>query len=232
MSAKTPGSCHSVQLVPPPSTRNLSLCLICQHVKDSNGSSSLSSTEAGRQVIIDTSRKLNDDLLHGIESEDLKRIQYHCKGCYGPYRLKGQRYKPEPTKRKSESEDISKDSFLVSPSTNRQKRSKPSKSPDVKEKPCVICDHVKCHGVSERSRVETYDVAERLLKAVTFNKDPVYTRLVLLKDIGDVFAADVMYHKKCMNKYLKQFQRDVDRLMQTDFDNSGNEDVVTALSYL
>ena len=53
-------------------------------------------------------------------------------------------------------------------------------------------------------------------------------RLVLLKDIGDVFAADVMYHKKCRNKYLKQFQRDVDRLMQADFDKSGNEDAVTA----
>ena len=31
--------------------------------------------------------------------------------------------------------------------------------------------------------------------------------------MGDVFAADVMYHSNCLNKYFKKFCYDVDSLM-------------------
>ena len=230
MSAKTPGSCNSVLLVPPSSakskSRNLDLCLICQHVKDVKGSSQLSSTEAGRKVVIDASEKLQDGFLNGIDPTKLTEIKYHTKSCYATYRLKGQRVKPDAAKRKSEHEADSDPSLTSPTGSSRPKRTKATTPPDIKNKPCIICNHIKCQGVLEKSRVETYDVAERLLKAVNFNKDDVYTRLVFMQEIGDVFAADVMYHKKCMNKYIKQFQRDVEKLMEVDFDNEGNEDVV------
>ena len=150
MSAKTPGLCHSVQLVSPPASstpRNLHLCLIFQHVKDAYGSQSLTSTETGRQLIIETSEILKDGLIDGIDAEEQKQIKYHSKSCYSVYRLKG-RHKSENLKRKSESEDNCENrAVLITPSTNRQKRSNPSKSPGIKEKPCIICDHVKCQGI-------------------------------------------------------------------------------------
>ena len=41
-----------IQLVPNPKPLKLVLCLICQNVKDSTGSSKLTSTEAGRQLSV------------------------------------------------------------------------------------------------------------------------------------------------------------------------------------
>ena len=67
LSNNTPGPSNAVQLVPNPKPLRLELCLICQNVKDSAGSSKLTSTEAGRQKIISTSRKLNDGLVTNID---------------------------------------------------------------------------------------------------------------------------------------------------------------------
>ena len=47
--------------------------------------------------------------------------------------------------------------------------------------------------------------AKTLLKGATFNKDSVYIRCILFKSAGDVYAADVMYHNNCLNKYIKKF---------------------------
>ena len=52
MSNNTPGPSNAVQLVPNPKLLKLVLCLICQNVKDSTGSSKLTSTEAGRQLSV------------------------------------------------------------------------------------------------------------------------------------------------------------------------------------
>ena len=52
MSNNIPGLCNAVQVVPNPKHLKLELCLICQNVKDSAGSSKLTSTEAGRGTII------------------------------------------------------------------------------------------------------------------------------------------------------------------------------------
>ena len=58
MPNNTPGPSNAVQLVPNPKHLKLELCLICQNVKNSAGSSKLTNTEAGRQTIISTNRKL------------------------------------------------------------------------------------------------------------------------------------------------------------------------------
>ena len=67
MSNNTPGLPSALQIVPNPSTLKLEQCLICQTVKDSAGSSKLTSTEAGRQTIIGTSRKLEDGSVRNID---------------------------------------------------------------------------------------------------------------------------------------------------------------------
>ena len=98
MSNNTPGPSNAVQLVPNPKPLKLELCLICQNVKDSAGSSKLTSTEAGRQTIISTSRKFEDDLVTNIDQNRLVDIRYHIKSCYFTYKKKGARQKVETPK--------------------------------------------------------------------------------------------------------------------------------------
>ena len=114
MSNNTPGSFHAVQLVPNPKSLKLELCFICQNVKDSAGSSKLTSTEAGRQTIISTSRKLEDGLVTNIDQNRLVDIRYHVKSCYATYKKKGARHKVETPKRKLQEPDLSP---LTSPVT-------------------------------------------------------------------------------------------------------------------
>ena len=63
MSKNAPGPSNAVQLVPNPRPLKLELCLICQNVKNSAVSSKLTITEAVKQAIISTSRKLEDGLV-------------------------------------------------------------------------------------------------------------------------------------------------------------------------
>ena len=67
MSNNTPGPSNAVQLVSNPKPLKLELCLIFQKVKDNGGSSKLTSTDARRQTIISTSRKLEDGLVTNID---------------------------------------------------------------------------------------------------------------------------------------------------------------------
>ena len=84
----------------------------------------------------------------------------------------------------------------------RPKRSKTS--PDPRDKPCVICNRVKCQGDTKRFQIQSSEVADRLRKAANFNKDEIHIRLIFLKGTGDVWAQDVIYHNKCMNKYISK----------------------------
>ena len=40
-----------------------------------------------------------------------------------------------------------------------------------------------------------------------------------MKETGDVWAKDVMYHNNCMSKYISKFQRHVQKLLADDFEN-------------
>ena len=170
LSNNTPGPSNAVQLVPNPKPLRLELCLICQNVKDSAGSSKLTSTEAGRQKIISTSRKLDDGLVTDIDQNRFVDIRYHVKSCYATYKKKEARHKVETPKRKPKESDLSQ---LTSP-VAQLKRSKTITSPDPRDKPCVICNYVKCQGDTKRFRIESSEVADRSLKAANFNKNEIH----------------------------------------------------------
>ena len=51
------------------------------------------------------------------------------------------------------------------------------------------------------------------LSAIKYNKDDVYTRCSLLQDIGGVFVANLMYHKKCLSNYLCRFEREIEEIL-------------------
>ena len=61
--------------------------------------------------------------------------------------------------------------------------------------------------------INEVNIAKTLLKAAKFVKGSIHTQCILFKNVGDVFAADVMYHCNCMNKYFKKVLYDVDFLM-------------------
>ena len=77
MSDESPGPSSSTQVVPAERKLNLNLCIICQKIKDSSGSSKLTSTSEGRNVLLKTSQSLNDELMNNLSDHDLEKIQYH-----------------------------------------------------------------------------------------------------------------------------------------------------------
>ena len=90
MSNNTPEPSNVVHLVPNPKPLKLELCLICQYVKGITGSSKLTSTEAGRQTIIGTTRKLKDGLVTNIDQNRFLDIRYHVNSCYATFKRKEQ----------------------------------------------------------------------------------------------------------------------------------------------
>ena len=81
---------------------------------------------------------------------------------------------------------------------------------------------IKRVGICENRRAKLF------LSATKLSKDTVYDRCSLLGNTGDVFAADILYHKNCMSSsYILKFDREVDQLINSDdtvFDNS-TEDI-------
>ena len=88
MSNNSPGPSSTVQLMPEARSKNVKLCIICQRVKDNQGNSNITSTEEGRNVLIQTSQSLQDDLIKNLAEVDLSNIQYHVKTCYSTYKKK------------------------------------------------------------------------------------------------------------------------------------------------
>ena len=85
-----------------------------------------------------------------------------------------------------------------------------------------LCNQNKCRGDSRKLRICETKRAKQFLSAIKFNKDEVFTRCILCKAVGDIFAADVMYHKNCMTNYIMKFQRDVSEILDDNADQCEN----------
>ena len=68
--------------------KDLKKCIICQNNKDKKEDSKLTSTEAGGNVIIEASKSLKDEFLHGFRDADVTTIKYHVNTCYVNYKKK------------------------------------------------------------------------------------------------------------------------------------------------
>ena len=80
----------------------------------------------------------------------------------------------------------------------KQKRKKAVDTRDSRNKQCIICKQIKYKGSKIRFRIEDKDRAKNFINAYNFNKDIVYTCCVLCKSPKDIFAADIMNNKKCI----------------------------------
>ncbi|XP_057301781.1 uncharacterized protein LOC130636171 isoform X1 [Hydractinia symbiolongicarpus] len=188
------------------STKDLTKCIICQKKQDNKGNKKLTSTENGRNAIFNCSKSLNDDLLKEIPLSQYDDINYHVNTCYPRYVRSKERFESR-NETATSTEDLE-----VKP---KRKKSNVSSPPPLAEKPCVICNHIKFKGDLKRFRICEIRRANSFLSAIKFNKDAVYDRCVLLKCPGDIFAADIVYHRKCLNGYIVKFERDIEAIMYT-----------------
>ena len=198
--------------------KNLSKCILCQQSKKKN-ESVLTTTPAGVEKIIDASSKLNDGLLDGLTEGQRKDIKYHRTNCYSPYILRGSRVSNDVVSTPQDNEETSTTACLEIDVSEqpRATRSASLASPvekDLTQKPCEICHQMKYKGDTSRFRVSEHQRATRFLAALKFNKDDVHRRLIFCESVGDIFAADVMYHKNCMSGYLLSFERDFHRIQE------------------
>ena len=97
-------------------------------------------------------------------------------------------------------------------------RAKRRKTVDNKEKKklCIICDQVKFKGDKKLMRICETKKAKLFIRAMKFNKDCVYGRSSIYETPGDIFAADILYHRNCMSQYILTFQRDIEDVMNYD----------------
>ena len=219
---------NSVVIVQQKNPLDLKKCVICKNVRDSKGEKKLTSTEKGRKTLIECSNVLKDDLFKYLKLEELSDIKYHVNTCYPRY----VRQKEQEEKRKNAQNDCQSTSQDIPDLTlenqipeQRAKRRKMHKSTDCENK-CIICDQRSYKGDEKKLRISVMKRAKQFLSATKFFKDDVYTRTIFLNNVGDVFAADILYHRNCLSNYILKFRRDLQLIMDNEEDTM-DEDGVT-----
>ena len=215
----------SIQLT---KARNIDLnkCILCQKIKDNKGDRRLTSTEKGRQLIISTSTDiLKDDLISDVKGEELCLLKYHVNTCYSRYIRQRDRTESKALEKNCEnagpSEASNQEEFKADcRETKRRRISTEQPGNKVSEKPCIICNQVKHQGENKKYRICEVKCAKQFLSAERFFNDDVHRQTILLETHGDVFAADVFYHKKCLNRYMVTFEREMTSVINYEGDIS------------
>ena len=178
---------------------DLDIC-ICQGKSGGN----LTSEKNGRDKIIDASAKLNDDLLVTIDENRFEYINYHMK-CYRSYIRKGDRVVKQSNNDNSNVAPVN--SNETNSKSKRFKRDTKSVTGSSSSNICIICNKHKHKKDKNTFQICEVSRAKLFLEARKFNLDDVYTRTSTLESIEDVFAADIMCHKSCINNYLVKHKR-------------------------
>lgn len=199
---------------------DLKKCIICQKVKDNQGSRKLTSTENGRNNLFRCSEILNDKKFNDIEDAEKHTVQYHVNTCYQRYLRLAERSKQ---REEAMSSNVSTEDSKENDDPSFMPRVSKRRKSEEKTPLCVVCNQVKCKGDKNLFRIETDKRAKELLAACKFFKD-VFTRCSLMGKPGDVFAADVLYHRNCLNSYILKFKRELETLIAVmEDDDTVNE---------
>jgi len=211
---------NSLQIVETKNKKCVEKCIICQKVKDNKGIIKLTSTPNGRTALIECSNFYQDNLLEGVEKLD--EIKYHVNTCLSNYVKKKKRAKNKRDHDDSEEKLTSENEASTSKQSNQESRSRKrlksdcsitEESTNFKKKPCIVCNQIKSKSIKKKFRICEAKRAKLFLSAIKYNKDDVYTRCSLLQNIGDVYAADIIYHKHCLTNYLRNFEREIEELL-------------------
>ena len=128
---------------------------------------------------------------------DLSVIQYHSNECYKPYTLQAQR---ELEKRKQKDHRTENNEAESSVLVEQDILSKRQKSNDNSSNEGIICGNTTFRKDSKLYKLCETERTELLLHATKFNTDAVFTKASIFDKPYDLFAADIMSHKQCMNR--------------------------------
>ena len=171
------------------------------------------------------SKLLNDELLEGIPDSQYENIQYHVNTCYPRYvRCKEQLEKKAEIVLKTPqfSDDSSRCGNTSSEGRFKRRQLMGNENTSIasEEKPCIICNQMKYRGDTKRLRICEATRANLFLSVIKFYKDVVYIRWALIEKLGDVYAADVMYHKNCLSNYLRIFEGEVESWIKVNLEST------------
>ena len=155
-----------------------------------------------------------------ISKNEASLVKYHSVSCYSIFVKASKRStrKTCPVSTDSDSTGTASTSgtFQISTDTTRIKRRRTSEI-----KTCIICGSNRRWNAGNQDydykmyRICEVNRAQKLLNAAELLQDSVVTRLSTCydSDVGAVFAADFEYHKSCMRKYLIDYDRKIESIM-------------------
>ena len=178
-------------------------------------------TENGRKKLIEAAEQVKDKQLLKLpvlnQHENAFKYRYHVKSCYAVpvLVLKAKRNKDSVTDQFVEQgEAVTQNS---EPDEGTPTRAKRRKRGECNTK-CIICN---CTGkyhqgddVLYRIPVSSLNRARSFMNAYKLNYDEVFTRCSIYNTEGDIFAADIRYHKQCLGRYIKQYERRADLVLK------------------
>ena len=198
--------------------------MLCQKRKQSEY---LSSGEIGKSNIIvlakqsgSTDTRAARVLKLTVQEQGI--MKYHASSCYRNFQR--DMAKTDSISQPSEQTKSSQQCPIecIATSEPRSKRFKPSTAV------CIICGSdrttVKWKTVHTLYRISEKPMAQKLLNVAMLFKDRVYTETAAMRDVGDVFAADILYDDHCCKSYFNKYHAKIEEIMN----NLEKEDSVTA----
>lgn len=184
------------------------LCLFCQEKND--GSFVKNFKESSLDNVMQASIRRQDSinsLLINDETKDLCKWHRNCYSVYVSKQNVGRCEKRLLAKQNEESLDLdSTDKELPCTSNTLVTR---SVVPKCDFKKCIFCQQTKKKGDRQTFRLSEVEAARRLLALCKERQDNVFVRLSTCTDENDIFAADVLYHRKCFLEYGYEKEKSV-----------------------
>ena len=128
---------------------------------------------------------------------NLSVIQYHSNGYYKAYTLQTQREIKNRKRKEGRTENIEVE---ISVLVEQDRRSKRQKSNDNRSNECIMCGNKTVRKDNKLYRLCETERAEPFLRTTKFNMDTVFIKVSIFDKPDDLFAADIMSHKQCVNR--------------------------------
>lgn len=174
-------------------------CVLCQK----NNKLNLVSTEDGKHKIRTAAVARNDDIVLARIDKIGSEFKYHMSNaCYKNYTHKNQIKKCEML---AAVVQVDTDSSQHPPNPTR--KSTRQNNITLTNHSCVVCLKFKSKNVSRTYRISEEDSAVKFLDATRYFQDEVFSKTAHLTDILSVYAADIYYHKLCLRKYFRKYDR-------------------------
>ena len=71
----------------------------------------------------------------------------------------------------------------------------------------MICGEIKSQGIYQKYRISEKERVSKFIEATVYFQDDVYQRTCDLQDTYSLYEADLLCHKRSINRYLIEFER-------------------------